>query len=200
MKCVLSFSEYSLGQLVWFSPSLFAANAGLVVFVPSPTPIPMGPSAINSKGPPVKNVGGGIQESSPRRIFTLFLLCRLKSFTLVASCSLFVSRLPFRTFVLSFLSSFVRSYVRSLDRVVFLPFVRVLLRFFDPALERSFARSFCSSVRSFVCEFVGWFVRSFVGHLCFHFLWLKSDVNIVRHSRREIVKDIESIPKMFGKG
>ena len=80
----------------------------------------------------------------------------------------------------SFVLSFVRSYRRSLDRWFDLSSVS----FFLSSLLRSFGHS---SASSFVCLF--FFA------LLFHFQSWDIDANILRHSRKEVVHDIEKHSK-----
>jgi len=104
-----------------------------------------------------------------------------------------------RVFVPSFLCSFVYSCVGSFGRLVVRSFVRsfvrVLVRLIVRLIFRLFVRMF---VRSFVCSFVRLFVRSSVPsslpYLFYDFVSLDIDANIVRHSRKEVVNDIEKHP------
>ena len=82
-----------------------------------------------------------------------------------------------RLFVRPVVWSFVRSFVRVLVRLI----VRLIFRLFVRLFVCSFVRSFAhSSACSFVCPF-----------FFFNFLSLDIDANIIRHSRKEVVNDIE---------
>ena len=77
--------------------------------------------------------------------------------------------------------SFVRSFVRML--------LRLIVRFIFPLFLSFF-------VCSFVCPFVRFFLRFsllllLLVAVCFHFLSLEIDVNIVRHRRKVVVNDME---------
>jgi len=160
---------------------------------------------IPSGGPPAQNVGCGIQETGSWMMFNFAFCFPLQ---VVYVCS-FVYSLgaPFvHSIARVFAPLFVRLFVLSFGRSSVRPsFVRALVRSCARSFDRSFDLSFvCWCVCSFVRFFIRSPVRSFVCPffffaLFFHFLSLHIDVNIVRHSPKEVVDDIEKHPKSVPK-
>jgi len=92
-------------------------------------------------------------------------------------------------------------FVRLFVRLAVCSLVRSCARLFDRSSNLSFVRSF---VRLFVSSFACSFIRLFVGlslllRLIFLFMSLDIDANIVRHSRKDVVNDIEKHPNLLPK-